>query len=184
MAELSIIDAYARKWWVLLIRGIIAILFGVAAFTLPGITLLSLVLLFGIYVILDGVTAIVFSANARSRWLILAGVLGIVAGILTLVYPNITLVVLYALVAAWAIVTGVFEIIAAVRFRKEISNEWLWVLAGAISILFGIVLVLNPATGLLALIWLIGAYALIFGITMILLAIRARHLPPRTTAPV
>ncbi len=124
VAELSIIDAYARTWWVLLIRGIIAIVFGIAAFTLPGITVLSLVLLFGIYVMLNGITAIVISPNARSRWLILAGVLGIVAGILTLVYPNITLVVLYALVAAWAIVTGVVQIIAAVRFRKEISNEW------------------------------------------------------------
>lgn len=182
MADVSIVDAYARKWWVLIIRGIIAILFAVAAFALPEVTLLTLVLLFGIYAVLDGITAIVISANTRSWWLIFAGVLGIIAGILTFVYPNITLVVLYALIAAWAIATGIFEIIAAVRLRKEISNVWLWVLGGAISTLLGVVLVLYPVAGLLALIWLVGVYAFSFGIMMIALAFRARRLS-RPTAP-
>jgi uncharacterized membrane protein HdeD (DUF308 family) len=130
------------------------------AFALSGVTLLTLVLLFGVYAILDGISALIVGSSGRSWMLILTGVLGIVIGILTFVYPIATLAALYYQVAAWAIVTGVFEIIAAIRLRKEISNEWLWVTAGVLSILLGVAMVISPAAGLLALVWLIGAYAL------------------------
>jgi uncharacterized membrane protein HdeD (DUF308 family) len=179
MATIPIVNAFASNWWVLLIRGILAVLFGIMAFALPGLTLVTLVLLYGVYALADGLTALWVGGRARAWWFVLLGVLGVIVGICTFFYPGITAVALLYLIAAWAIVRGIFEIITAIQLRKEISNEWMLIIGGIISIIFGVVLVANPAAGALAMVWLIGAYALIFGVMMIVLAFRLRGLPQR-----
>jgi uncharacterized membrane protein HdeD (DUF308 family) len=180
MATFSILEAFAKNWWVLLIRGILAVLFAVMAFTFPGLTLVTLVLLYGVYAFADGLTAIWVGGTARAWWFVLLGILGVGVGICTFIYPGITAVALLYLIAAWAVVRGVFEIVTAIQLRKEISNEWLLVIAGVLSVLFGVALVANPAAGALAVVWIIGTYALIFGLMMIALAFRLRGLSRRS----
>lgn len=177
MSTFPLLDAFAKNWWVLLVRGIIAVLFAVAAFAWPGQTLAALVLLYGVYAFVDGVMTLGAGIFTRAGWLVLSGLLGIVVGIGTFFYPGITAVALLYLIAAWAIVRGLFEIIAAIQLRKVLTGEWTLILSGIFSIIFGVLLLAYPATGLLALVWLIGAYALVFGVTMIVLAFRLRSLP-------
>jgi len=166
----------ARNWWALAIRGVAAVLFGVLTFVLPGISLLYLVLLFGGYALIDGVFNLVSSFRTPDRhWaLLVEGVLGIVVGILTFLWPAITGIVLLYFIAFWAIFTGVFEIAAGVRLRKVIRNEWLLIGMGVVSVLFGILILAAPIAGALAIVLWIGAYALVFGILMIVLAFRLR----------
>lgn len=169
----------ARNWWALALRGLVAVVFGLLAIVWPGLTLHVLVLFFGAYVLIDGVFALIaaFSGNVeRMHWwsLLLEGIAGIVAGVLTFVWPGITAVVLLYLIAAWALVTGVFEILAAIRLREEIEGEVMLGLGGLASIIFGIVLFVFPISGALAIVWLIGIYAIIFGVTLIVLALRLR----------
>lgn len=176
----------ARNWWVLLIRGILAIVFGVLAFLWPGLALGSLVLLFGAYALLDGVASIIIGLTGRGSqdnrlWLMLGGVFGVLVGVLTFVWPGITLLTLIYFIAAWAIVTGAFTIVAAVQLRKEIDNEWLLIIGGALSILVGLYMAAFPGDGALALIWLIAAYAIVFGITFIGLALRLRGMSTAAT---
>jgi uncharacterized membrane protein HdeD (DUF308 family) len=179
MPTLPILEAFAKNWWVLLIRGILAVLFGIMAFTLPGLTLLTLVFLYGIYALADGLTALWVGGKSRAWWFVLLGILGVIVGICTFIYPGITAVALLYLIAAWSIVHGIFEVVTAIQLRKEISNEWMLILGGIISIIFGVVLIANPSAGALAMIWLIGVYALVFGVMMIILAFRLRGLPGR-----
>jgi uncharacterized membrane protein HdeD (DUF308 family) len=177
----------ARNWWVLLIRGILAIAFGVLAFLWPAGVLGTLVLLFGAYALLDGVASIIIGltgggAQDSRLWLILGGVFGVLIGVLTFVWPGITELALIYFIAAWAIVTGVFSVVAAVQLRKEIENEWLLGIAGALSVLAGLYMAAFPGAGALALVWLIGAYAVVFGILLIGLALRLRGMSaPDTT---
>jgi uncharacterized membrane protein HdeD (DUF308 family) len=170
------LDGFTKHWWVLLVRGVLAVLFGVAAIGWPGPTLVALVLLYGAYALVDGVTAIWAGAFAGAGWLVLSGVLGLVVGISTFIFPGITAVALFYLIAAWAIARGVFEIMEAMRLRKEISGEWAFVLGGICSIAFGVLLIANPVAGVLSLVWLISAYALMFGVATIFLAFRLRGL--------
>jgi uncharacterized membrane protein HdeD (DUF308 family) len=179
MVTFPIVNAFSRHWWVLLLRGIIAVLFGIIAFALPGLTLITLVLLYGVYALVDGVIALFVGASSRAWSLLLAGIIGVLVGIYTFFYPGITAVVLLYLIAAWAVFRGVLEIVTAMRLRREISYEWALVLGGILSIIFGLILFANPAAGALAMVWLIGAYAIVFGLTMIVLAFRARSLPKR-----
>jgi uncharacterized membrane protein HdeD (DUF308 family) len=179
MTTFSILDAFARNWWVLLIRGILAVLFAVMAFTLPGLTLVTLVLLYGVYALADGLTALWVGGRASAWWFALLGILGVIVGVFTFIYPGITAVALLYLIAAWAVVRGVFEIVTAIHLRREINNEWMLIIAGIISIIFGVALAANPAAGALAVVWIIGAYAFIFGLMMIVLAFRLRGLPGR-----
>ena len=170
-----------RNWWLFLIRGIAAILFGLAAFLWPEITLAVLVLLFGAYALVDGIFAIIAGIAARreqERWwmMILVGLAGIATGVLTFFWPDITALVLLYFIAGWAIVMGIFQIAAAIRLRREIEGEWLLILAGIASVIFGVLMVIRPGAGALAVIWLIGIYALLFGILMIVLAFRLRGL--------
>jgi uncharacterized membrane protein HdeD (DUF308 family) len=176
MTTFPILDAFAKNWWVLLIRGILAVLFGVMAFTLPDLTLVTLVLLYGVYAFADGLTAIFVGGGARAWSFVLLGALGVAVGVFTFIYPGITAVALLYLIAAWAVVRGVFEIVTAIKLRKEISNEWMLIIAGILSVLFGAALVANPAAGALAVVWIIGTYAFIFGLMMIALALRLRGL--------
>jgi uncharacterized membrane protein HdeD (DUF308 family) len=177
MATLPILDAFVKNWWVLLIRGILAVLFAIMAFTLPGLTLVTLVLVYGVYALADGLTALFVGGSAHTWSLVLAGVLGVIVGICTFIFPVITAGALLYLIAGWAIVRGIFEIVTAIELRKEISREWFLILGGILSIIFGLALVANPAAGALAVVWIIGAYALLFGLMMIVLAFRLRGLP-------
>jgi uncharacterized membrane protein HdeD (DUF308 family) len=168
----------ARRWWALALRGAIAVLFGLLTLFIPGVTLISLVMLFGFYAILDGVFDIVSAIKAPGHhWpLVVEGIVGIVAGIVTFMWPGITAIALLYLIAFWAILTGALEIVAGIRLRTVIANELLLILMGVISILFGILIILFPGAGALAIIIWIGAYALVFGIILIALAFRLRNL--------
>jgi len=176
----TMVDTFRLNWWLLALRGLVAVLFGVLAFIWPGATLITLVWLFGAFALVNGLLSLILAAKAPKGYprigsLILGGLLGILAGLLTFVMPGITALGLLMLIAAWAIVTGIMEVVAAIRLRKIIANEWLLILAGIASVAFGVVLFLQPAAGALALIWWIGAWALIFGILLIVLAFRMRN---------
>jgi uncharacterized membrane protein HdeD (DUF308 family) len=169
-----------RNWWALALRGALGILVGFAAFLFPGTTLGALVLLFGVYAVVDGVFAIVAGVRAaehRERWraLLLEGVAGVAAGVLAFVWPALTALVLLYLIAAWSIIRGALKIAAAIRLRRTIQGEWLLGLNGALSVLFGILLIAMPTIGLLTLVWLVGAYALIFGALLLWFAFRLRR---------
>jgi len=166
----------ARRWWALALRGVIVVLFGLLTFFIPGITLISLVLLFGLYAILDGIFDIVSAMKAPGHhWpLLVEGIVGIVAGLVTFMWPAITAMVLVYLIAFWAILTGLLEIVAGIRLREVIANEMLLILMGVISTLFGILIIIFPGAGALAIIIWIGAYAMVFGIILIALAFRLR----------
>jgi uncharacterized membrane protein HdeD (DUF308 family)/sporulation protein YlmC with PRC-barrel domain len=176
-----VLPVLSRNWWALALRGLSAILFGVAAFVVPAITLFVLVILFGAYMLVDGVFAIVAAIRAagnEARWwvLLVEGILGVLAGGIAFAWPSITALALLYVVAAWAIVTGILEIAGAVRLRREIEGEWALGLSGALSLLFGVLLVVIPApAGILSLLWLIGAYAIAFGVVLLVLAFRVRN---------
>ena len=169
----------AYNWWALAVRGALAILFGILAFLWPGISLTALVLLFAAFAFADGVLAIVTGVRGirgDGRWwaVLLEGMLGIAVAVLTVLWPAITALALLFLIAAWAIVNGLLEIVAAVRLRRVIRGEWLLALAGVASIVFGVMLALNPGAGALALLWLIAAYAIVFGVLLVGLGFRLR----------
>ena len=186
------LNRLADHWWLVLIRGIAGVLFGLLTLFWPGITLLALVALFGAYALVEGVSSIV-AAIARGRqhqpWGTLAfeGVVGVGAGVVTFLWPGVTAVALLVVIAVWALWTGILEIMQGIRIRKEVEGEWMLYLSGAASVLFGILLLISPGTGAVALAWLIGAYALFFGLLLIVLAFRLRRMrsriPSRGTAP-
>ena len=179
-----LVDELARHWWVIGLRGLAAIVFGILAFAWPGMTLIVLVFLFGAYVLIDGVLALVaaFRGDAHHRVILaLEGVVGVLAGIVTFAWPLITALVLLYIIAFWAIVTGVLEIFTAVRLRRAISNELGLIIGGVLSVLFGIVLIVAPGAGALAVVFLIGAYAIIFGIALLGLTWRLREHHHRLT---
>jgi len=169
----------AKNWWVLVIRGCLGVGLGIVAFVWPGITLASLVILFGAYALVDGVMAIVATVRAlesHERWgaFLLEGIAGIAAGLLTMAWPAITAVWLIYLIGAWAVVTGVFEIIAAVKLRKHFAGEWLLALTGVASLIFGVVIMAAPLAGALVIAIWVGAYAFVFGVLLIALGFRLR----------
>jgi len=166
----------ARNWWVLLVRGLVSVLFGVMAFMWPGLTLTSLILLYGAYCLVDGIVALFGGAGGALWQSILIGLVSICAGLATFFYPGLTALVLLYFIAAWAIVRGIFEIAAAIEFRKVIEGEWLLALAGVASILFGVLIVLYPGVGALSVIWIVGTYAFLFGILLVVLSFRVKAL--------
>ncbi|HEY3259665.1 MAG TPA: HdeD family acid-resistance protein [Pseudonocardiaceae bacterium] len=174
------LDSLARYWWMVALRGAVAVLFGLMALIWPSLTLLALIILFGAYSLVDGVFALVAAfgpaAEGRRFWLGLQGVASILIGVVTFAWPDVTTLVLLALIAAWAIVTGLLQIFAAVRLRRELTGEWLLAIGGALSVLFGILLVAWPASGALALVLLIGAYAVVFGAVLFGLGLKLRRL--------
>ena len=165
-----------RVWWTLVLRGMVAVLFGLAALFWPGKTLFVLILFFGAYTLVDGIFAIVGGImDSSRRWLLLIeGVLGVVAGLILLAWPGLGALVLLYVIALWAIVTGVMEILAAISLRREIDNEWLMIIGGALSVLFGLILAFLPGGRTPLLTWLIGAFAIVFGIAFIVLGFRVR----------
>jgi uncharacterized membrane protein HdeD (DUF308 family) len=165
-------------WWGLGLRGLAAVVFGVLALALPGMTLAVLVLLFGAYAVVDGILAIVSafrSGNDQLWYLLLEGVVGILAGIAAFTWPGLTAVTLSFIVAGWVIVTGLLKLFLAVRLRKVIGREWGWLISGALSVVFGLVLLAQPGAGALVLVQLIGIFAIIFGFTLFGLAWQVRE---------
>jgi uncharacterized membrane protein HdeD (DUF308 family) len=174
------ITGLARDWWAFVLRGIVALLLGVVALVWPEVTIRSLTYVFGFYALLDGVFALVAAWAIRGigRWwvLLLEGLLGIVAGVIAFLRPDVTALALLMVIAAWAILTGILEIVAAIQLRKEIENEWWLGLGGLASIVFGVLLVIWPQSGLVTISWIIGLYAIIFGVAMLALGFRLRGL--------
>lgn len=175
------LEALKSKWRLLVLRGVAAVLFGVLAFTWPGITLTTLILFFAVYAALDGVFALVTGLEAPKDTpgrgsLILRGLIGIAAGVIAFSYPRITVVSLLYLIGAWAIFCGGVEIAGAFLLRNELTNELLLVIAGGLSILFGVLMFLNPSAGALSVVWLIGGYAIAYGIMLLTLAIKLKRL--------
>ena len=171
------VDVLSRNWWAVALRGIVAILFGLFAFFYPGVTLYALIIVFGAYALVDGVFAIVSAiraAQAHERWgqLLLVGIAGILAAAIVWFYPGLAALSLLFVIGAWAIVTGALEVSAAFRLRPLMSGWWWWLIAGLCSILFGALLFWRPGPGALAVLWLIGTYALAFGIFLLGLAWR------------
>ena len=164
----------AQHWWVVLLRGIAAIAFGLMAYAWPGVTIAVLVLFWGAYALVDGVFEVV--AGVRAKWgsLIFLGVLGIAAGIVTFFWPGITAIVLLYIIAFWAIVAGVMQIAAAVRLRKEVEGEWLWILSGVCTVVLGGLLIARPGAGALSLVWLIAAFAIAWGVLLVILAFKLK----------
>ena len=183
------VETLSRNWWLVVLRGVLAILFGLAAFIWPGITLLTLVVIFGVYAIVDGAIAVstgLSRTRDSSRWwtFLVEGLISIGAGVVALLWPGLATLVLIYIIAFWAIFTGILEIVGAIRLRHEINNEWFLALSGVLSIGLGILLFLSPAAGSLAIVWMIGAYALLFGILLVILGIRLRNWRgPETTIP-
>jgi uncharacterized membrane protein HdeD (DUF308 family) len=174
------VRSLSQNWWLLVLRGVLAILFGVLAFLWPGITLLTLIVMFGVYAIVDGLMAIVAGLSRTKespRWwtFLVEGLIGIAAGVSALLWPGLATLVLVYIIASWAVFTGILEIVAAIRLRHEITNEWMLALGGLISVALGILLFFQPAAGSLAILWLIGSYAVIFGILLVILGFRLRN---------
>ncbi len=172
---------FSRNWWLYALRGVVAIVFGIVAFTRPEQALQALVLVFGAYALADGIFAVaagIASYRYFKRWwaVLLEGVAGVVIGLLAFFWPNITALALLYYIAAWALVTGIFEIVAAIQFRRVITGEWMLIFGGLLSILFSILLVVFPAAGAVSVIWVIGIYAVIFGISEIIFGLRLRGL--------
>ena len=168
----------ARNWWAIALRGLAAVLFGLLTIFIPGVTLVTLVLLFGAYALVDGVFNVVAAFRSASHhWaLLIEGLIGILAGIVTFAWPAMTAIALLYLIAFWAILTGIFEIAAGIRLRNVVANEWALILMGALSLLFGAFILFAPGAGALAIVLWIGVYALIFGIFVLVLAFRLRGL--------
>jgi uncharacterized membrane protein HdeD (DUF308 family) len=182
------VDSLSHNWWVIVLRGLAGMAFGLVTFFAPSISLAALVLVFGAYAFADGVLAIISAIRRErpgDRWwlLLLEGIAGIAAGVVTLLWPGLTALVLLYVIAAWALVTGVLEIAAAIRLRKAIKGEWLLILSGILSVALGVMLVLWPGPGALALVIWIGAYAFVFGALLLALGLRLRSLRPSTGTP-
>ncbi|WP_414751926.1 HdeD family acid-resistance protein [Anabaena sp. CCY 9910] len=168
-----------RNWWTVVARGAIAIIFGLVALCWPILTLKSLVYLFGSFWLLGGILLAIAAFQDRlqdnhSKLLLLEGIIGIGVGAIAFIYPGITAFVLLYLIAAWAIFTGIFEILTSVQLRQAIDNQWLPAVAGILSLIFGIILITWPVAEALAILWLIAAYTILFGTLLLIMGFRLR----------
>jgi uncharacterized membrane protein HdeD (DUF308 family) len=184
------VEPLTRSWWLHLLRGLAGIVFGIAAFVWPGLTILVLTLLYGAFALADGVFSLGAALTGGVRdpadqaiptwWLAVIGVLGIAAGGVAFFWPGLTALALIMLIGAWAVAVGVLEIIGAIWLRERIQDEWLLVATGLLSVLFGLAILLRPGLGALALAWAVGAYALLFGVLHLAFAFRLKRVPART----
>jgi uncharacterized membrane protein HdeD (DUF308 family) len=174
------LERMSRDWWIIALQGVATIVFGVLALVWPGITLLALVFLFGAFALIDGLLALLHGIRRGGDggrpdwWRIARGIVGIAAGVVAFAMPGITAYGLLILIAAWAIVSGTIELVAAYQLRDVIRREWLLALDGAVAIIFGIALVVFPSAGALAVVWLIGAFAIVSGVILLARAFRMR----------
>jgi uncharacterized membrane protein HdeD (DUF308 family) len=174
------VKALAARWWMLVVRGLAAVSFGVVALAWPGISLLALVLLWAAYALLDGVVSVAVAARAgeegrRWGWMLFEGLVGIGAGVLTAIWPGITAFVLLMVIAVWAVLTGIAEIVAAIQLRHVIRGEWMLAVSGVLSIGFGVVTMILPGPSALALVTILGLYAVVFGVLVTALGFRVHH---------
>ena len=179
MSDNPLWQALGQHWKWIALRGVAAVIFGVLAIAWPAIALAVLVLVWGAYAFVDGVFTLLAAARMRKSgrpiWpLVLVGLLGVGAGLVAFFWPALTALGLLMLIAAWALVIGVLQIIAAIRLRRALANEWWLGLSGALSVLFGVMMIANPGAGAVAVAWVIGAYAVFFGVMLVLLALRLR----------
>jgi uncharacterized membrane protein HdeD (DUF308 family) len=170
----------SSNWWAIALRAVAAILVGIIAFVMPVVTLAALVTLFGIYAMVDGALAVAAALKGvrkheRWGWMLAEGIIGIVAGAIAFLYPAIGALALTWLVGAWAFTTGVLEIAAAVKLRRVMTGEWLLMLAGVLSVLLAIIIALLPGVGAILLVSWVGAYALLYGIVTLALAVRIKQ---------
>jgi uncharacterized membrane protein HdeD (DUF308 family) len=182
------LNVYTHNWWSLVLRGLLAVIFGVAAFIMPDATWAALVLVWGAYAIVDGIFSMVAGFRAprgHKRWwlMMISGVLGVIAGAIAFLLPVLTGLFLIMLMASWAVATGVLEIVAAIQMRKQITGEWVLVLSGIASVALGILLFIDPYAGAVAVVWILGSYAVIFGILMMILGFKLRSLEHSTHHP-
>lgn len=178
-APLPMFPALADRWWMIGLRGLLGVLFGLLAFAMPLPTLVALVWLFGLYAFLDGLFSLAAAWRRRPGdppwWaLLLSGAAGVAAGMISFVWPGITALALVYLIAAWAFITGLFQVAAAIRLRKEIEGEWMLGLSGILSVGLGVLLAVMPGAGAIGLVWYFGAYALLFGVVLMVLSYRLR----------
>lgn len=183
----ELLEYLGHNWGWVVLRGVVAVLFGVMAVAWPGITLAAFIIFWGAYALADGIFALVAAWQVRDEgrpfWaLIVVGLLGIAAGVVTFMWPGMTALALLMVIAAWAFVMGIFQIVAAIRLRKVIEGEWLLGLSGVVSVLFGVLMVMNPGAGALAMLAVIAGYAIVFGVLLIVLGFRLKSLVTRTHA--
>jgi uncharacterized membrane protein HdeD (DUF308 family) len=184
---MGMLELYTRNWWAVVLRGIVAVVFGVLALAWPGITLSTLVVLFGVFAFMDGIFALVAAIGGWSKledhwFLLLEGALGILIGIMAYRAPGLTAVMLVLYIAAWTLLMGVLKVVAAVRLRKEIQGEWWLGLSGVLSLVVALALMSYPLAGALAMAWLIGAYATVMGVSQVILGFRLHSLHGRVAA--
>jgi uncharacterized membrane protein HdeD (DUF308 family) len=181
MSGLYFRSELTSQWGWILLRGVAAVVVGILAFAWPEPTLIALTLVWGIYALADGAFALIaaFSIriNGKPVWsLAVLGVLGVALGVVTFIWPGLTALTLLMMIAAWAFLMGALQIVAAIRIRQLIEHEWFLALSGVISILFGGMLIFNPDAGARAVVWLIGGYAVLFGVLLIVLGIQFRRI--------
>ena len=181
MKAISVRVLLVRNWWMLALRGLIAVLLGIAAFVWPGLALAVLVGLFGAFALIHGIFSVLLAVGERHqsrRWwfLLVQGLVGTVVGIITFAWPVITVIAVLYLVAVWSLVTGLLELISALWLRSLLKDEWPLLLVGAISLVLGLILLFRPAASALAVLWLFGAYAIMFGVLLLIFAFRLRNL--------
>jgi uncharacterized membrane protein HdeD (DUF308 family) len=173
-------DLLQHRWSALLVRGLIAIGLGLLVWARPGISLSVFVIAFGIWALFDGIVTSWLAFEDRPQqswgWMLFAGILGIVIGLLALARPGATAVSLLFLIAIWAVARGILEIVVAISLRRELEGEWRLLIAGILSIVFGAIVFANPGAGLIAVLWLVGMYAVLYGIMLVMLAFKARNL--------
>jgi uncharacterized membrane protein HdeD (DUF308 family) len=176
--DTKLLQLLAKNWWLLLLRGLCGIVFGLLAMTWPGLTLVTLILFYGAFVAVEGILEIAAAIRGGTAiprwWLALAGVVALAAAAATFFAPGVTALVLLYIIGGWAVARGVFEIIGAIQLRKEIDNEWLLIFSGAMSVIFGLCVFVWPGASAISLIWLIGAYAIVVGVLCIGLAFRLK----------
>jgi uncharacterized membrane protein HdeD (DUF308 family) len=178
----GMLETLVRRWWMVVLRGVLAVAFGLIAIAWPGITVLALVILWGAYTLVDGVTAVVLSLADRTvppgdRLLYgLLGLLGIAAGIIAFVWPRITALALLVVIAVWALIAGVLQIAAAIRLRKVITNEWFLALSGVVCLVLGVLLIVQPTEGAIGLVIAIATFAIVWGVSLVLFGLRLRKI--------
>lgn len=176
-------SSLSRRWWALALRGVVYVIFGLTALLWPGLTFGVLLTLFGLFALVDGIVTVVGAVRTGRKgepWfaLLAEGVVSAAVGVLVFVWPAMSALVLLYVIGAWALLTGILEVAAAIRLRREIEGEWLFVLGGALSIVFGVAVFVWPARGALAIVWVLGAYAVLFGILLLALSASMwRHRP-------
>jgi uncharacterized membrane protein HdeD (DUF308 family) len=168
-----------KHWWQIAVRGFLALIFGILVLAWPGVSLLIFAIIFGAYVFVDGIFTLVAAVNykagaGRRTWLFIRGIAGIIVGLITFFWPAITALALVILIAAWALVTGVMELVFAFRANQDSAIRWMFAISGILSLILGILILARPIAGMLVIIWIIGAYAVLAGILLIILGFRLR----------